>query len=46
MSPTTHTPIVQNIKSRKNETTLNNDGSHAQQPKKGYSPTNNIKKMT
>jgi hypothetical protein len=47
MSPTTHTPISTNIKISKNETTVNSDeGVKGREPKKGYSPTNNMKKIT
>jgi 5-hydroxyisourate hydrolase-like protein (transthyretin family) len=47
MSPTAHTSISTNIKINKSETTINSDdGVKPKEARKGYSPINNMKKMT
>jgi predicted RNase H-like nuclease (RuvC/YqgF family) len=47
MSPTAHVPLSTNTNIHKNETLISSDdGTKLKEPKKGYSPTNYIKKMT
>lgn len=47
MSPTAHESINTNLKINKNEITVNSDeATKPKEPRKGYSPTNNVKKIT